>query len=59
MKIASPYCQNNWPILHKHLRRVKTIHEAGLKVGYGAVHLPYALERKFPNANKVWAWQNV
>jgi integrase len=27
--------------------------------GYGAVYLPYALERKYPNANKKWMWQYV
>ena len=47
------------PILHEHLRRVKAIHEADLKAGHGAVYLPYALERKYPNANKEWGWQYV
>ena len=36
-----------------------TKHEADLKAGYGAVYLPYALERKYPNANKEWGWQYV
>jgi integrase len=26
---------------------------------YGAVYLPYALERKYPNANREWGWQYV
>lgn len=47
------------PILHEHLRRVKSLHEADLKTGHGAVYLPYALERKYPNANKEWGWQYV
>lgn len=47
------------PILHDHLRRVKTIHQSDLNAGYGAVHLPFALERKYPNANKEWGWQYV
>jgi hypothetical protein len=31
--------------------------EEDLARGYGAVYLPYALERKYPNANREWAWQ--
>jgi integrase len=45
------------PILREHLRHVKQLHEADLKAGYGAVYLPYTLERKYLNANKEWAWQ--
>jgi len=41
------------------LAYAKKIHEQDLKEGYGAVYLPYALERKYPNANKEWAWQYV
>lgn len=47
------------PILQEHLRHVKALHEADLKAGYGAVYLPFALERKYPNANKEWGWQYV
>ncbi len=28
-------------------------------MGYGTVYLPYALERKYPNANREWKWQYV
>lgn len=45
--------------LRKHLRRVKMIHRQDLDDGYGAVYLPDALERKYPNANKAWIWQYV
>ena len=45
--------------LQEHLRHVKTIHETDLKAGYGAVYLPYALERKYPSASKEWGWQYV
>jgi len=45
--------------LQRHLVRVKTQHEQDLGDGYGGVHLPYALERKFPNAHREWAWQYV
>ena len=27
--------------------------------GYGSVYLPYALERKYPNASREWVWQYV
>lgn len=47
------------PILQEHLRHVKQLHESDLKAGYGAVYLPYALERKYPNANREWIWQYV
>jgi integrase len=30
-----------------------------LQDGYGEVYLPYALERKYPNANRDWGWQYV
>ena len=34
-------------------------HELDLAQGYGTVYLPYALERKYPNANREFAWQYV
>lgn len=45
--------------LCEHLLRVKYIHERDLSIGLGTVYLPYALERKYPNANKDWGWQYV
>ncbi len=45
--------------LQRHLLKVKKIHELDLKAGFGAVYLPYALERKYKNANTSWAWQYV
>jgi hypothetical protein len=30
-----------------------------LKAGFGAVYLPYALERKYKNASRSWSWQYV
>ncbi len=47
------------PQLKNHLQRVKLIHEADLKAGYGSVYLPHALSRKYPNADKHWGWQYV
>ena len=34
-------------------------HQEDLKNGYGAVYLPGALERKYPNAAREWRWQYV
>jgi integron integrase len=45
--------------LQDHLRIVRRTHEEDLSRGDGAVYLPYALERKYPNANREWAWQYV
>jgi integron integrase len=45
--------------LQEHLARVKHLHAKDTADGYGAVHLPYALERKYPNANREWGWQYV
>lgn len=45
--------------LRIHLMAVKAQHERDLLNGYGTVYLPYALERKYINANKEFAWQYV
>ena len=45
--------------LRGHLREVKKIHEADLRIGFGRVYLPYALKKKYPNADKEWGWQYV
>jgi len=45
--------------LEEHLLRVKRLHEQDLAQGYGAVYLPDALERKYPNASREWLWQYV
>jgi integron integrase len=38
---------------------VKRWHDSDFERGYGAVYLPFALERKYPNANREWPWQYV
>lgn len=43
--------------LREHFKEVKALHEKDLKDGYGEVYLPFALERKYPNANKDFGWQ--
>ncbi|CAK0782167.1 hypothetical protein CCP4SC76_8200004 [Gammaproteobacteria bacterium] len=45
--------------LKGHLVRVKALHEDDLRQGFGSVYLPNALERKYPNAHREWAWQYV
>jgi integron integrase len=45
--------------LEQHLSRVKSIHEMDIREGYGRVYLPFALARKYPNANREWCWQYV
>jgi len=45
--------------LRRHLAKVKMQHEQDLEDGFGNVYLPFALARKFPNAEREWAWQYV
>ena len=45
--------------LQRHLGAVRNVHEKDLGDGFGAVYLPYALARKYPNAPKEWGWQYV
>jgi len=45
--------------LQRHLAKVKAIHEEDLRAGFGRVHLPFALNRKYPNAEREWGWQYV
>jgi len=43
--------------LREHLKAVKELHDKDLAAGYGEVHMPDALGRKYPNAGREWAWQ--
>jgi integron integrase len=45
--------------LRAHLEITRSIHQKDLKEGYGETSLPYALERKYPNASREFAWQYV
>lgn len=45
--------------LQEHLKKVKLVHERDLADGWGAVRLPMALDRKYPNAPREWCWQWV
>ena len=42
-----------------HLAEVRRLHEVDLARGFGRVVLPFALDRKFPNAPTDWRWQFV
>lgn len=43
--------------MKRHIQQVRRVHQADLAAGWGAVELPHALERKYPNASREWAWQ--
>lgn len=46
------------PLRHQ-IDQVAALHRADLKDGYGEVYLPFALKRKYPNANRELGWQYV
>jgi integron integrase len=46
------------PLKHQ-IDFVRKIHERDLAQGYGSVELPFALARKYPNADKEFAWQYI
>jgi integron integrase len=46
-------------ILQQHLCKVKALHQADLTAGFGSASLPFALARKYPNADREWGWQYV
>lgn len=45
--------------LKQHLVRVQALHEEDLAAGFGEVFMPMALDKKYPNAGREWAWQYV
>ena len=45
--------------LREQLERVRAQFEADRQAGLAGVHLPFALERKYPHAGTEWAWQWV
>ena len=45
--------------LSPHLERVKELHRQDIARGGGRVYLPFALRRKYPNAERAWIWQYV
>ena len=45
--------------LQTHLQAVRRLHHQDLNRGYGAVYLPFALERKYRGSERQWIWQYV
>ena len=45
--------------LQMQLQKVRQLHDRDLREGFGKVHLPYALARKYPRAGFEWGWQYV
>lgn len=45
--------------LAEHLSGVRLLHREDLALGFGAVRLPSALDRKYPQAVTEWKWQWV
>jgi integrase len=45
--------------LRRQLERARDLHSDDLAAGFGEVYLPFALDRKYPNAGKQWMWQYV
>ena len=43
----------------RHLADVRLLHARDLARGFGRVVLPFALDRKYPNAATEWRWQFV
>lgn len=41
------------------INHVKKVHQVDLDEGFGRVYLPFALDRKYPNAGRELAWQYV
>jgi integron integrase len=47
------------PRLREHLVRVRALFACDRAEGVAPVHLPYALDRKYPGAGRDWGWQYV
>ena len=45
--------------LKLHLARVRALHNQDLAEGFGEVYLPFARDKKYPNAGKEWGWQYI
>ena len=45
--------------LRRQLERARVLHEMDLREGFGRVYLPYALARKYVNAEREWGWQYI
>ncbi len=45
------------PVLREQVERVAQLHKQDCREGYGSVYLPYALQRKYPGAERELGWQ--
>ncbi len=54
---VTPLANNLVPLIENQLKMVKTLHLQDLEKGLGSVYLPYALAKKYPNADKELGWQ--
>ena len=45
------------PALREQIQRVREFHQKDLAEGFGTVHLPTAIAKKYPNASREFAWQ--
>jgi integron integrase len=43
--------------IRQQLEKVRILHDQDLQAGFGEVHLPFALARKYPNAARELRWQ--
>ncbi len=46
------------PLKHQ-MEKAKITHQQDLDKGLGSVYLPFALERKYPHADRQWIWQFI
>ncbi|HEC11827.1 MAG TPA: integron integrase [Acidiferrobacteraceae bacterium] len=47
------------PALKRQLEYARSLYQQDMEEGFGRVYLPYALMRKYPNADREWIWQYV
>lgn len=45
--------------LQQRLRKTQRLHQSDLDEGFGEVHMPDALQLKYPKAGRAWGWQYV
>jgi integron integrase len=45
--------------LQREVERARALHTTDLQAGFGAAHLPHALAKKYPNAERDFGWQYV
>lgn len=45
--------------LQKQLETARKLHDQDLRRGFGKVEMPFAVTKKYPNAQTEWAWQYV